>query len=138
MPTTASVEEADSLFMACVMLTTIDDVSLDVNLVVLLNTTDGTGLFDRDYIMMTSPPSLSSATAMNMDYQSLTDEEVIFLPGDTNGTERCANITIQEDLLVECEEDFNVTLVIQAEKSNLFLENSITTVSIIDSNGKLY
>ena len=44
-PTTASVEEADSPFMACVTLTTADGVMLDVDLVVELNTTDGTGLF---------------------------------------------------------------------------------------------
>ena len=68
-----------------------------------------------------------------MDYQSLIDEQVMFFAGDMNGTERCANITIQDDMLVECEEDFNITLTIQGEKSNLVLGNSIT----IDNNGKL-
>ena len=71
-----------------------------------------------------------------MDYQSLIDEQVVFLAGDTNGTERCVNITIMEDMLVECEEAFNITLAIAEEKSNLFLDDSTTTVSIMDSDGK--
>ena len=52
-PTTESVEEADSLFMACVTLTTADSVILDVDLVVELNTTDGTGLFRQGVYTMT-------------------------------------------------------------------------------------
>ena len=45
MPTIASVDEADSPFMACVTLTTEDWVMLDVELVVELNTSDVTGKF---------------------------------------------------------------------------------------------
>ena len=72
-----------------------------------------------------------------MDYQSLIDEQVAFLVGDRNGTERCANITIQEDMLVECEEDFNITLTIVKEQQNLVLGEATTTVSIIDSDGTI-
>ena len=74
---------------------------------------------------------------MEMDYQSLTDEEVMFLVGDTNGTERCANITTFEDLLVECEEEFIVTLAIVPENANIFIDNANTTVSIIDDDGTI-
>ena len=42
-PATASVEEADSPFMACVMLTTASNVMLDVEVVVELNTVNDTG-----------------------------------------------------------------------------------------------
>ncbi len=42
-PATASATEADSPFMACVMLATANGVSLDLDVVVELTTTDGTG-----------------------------------------------------------------------------------------------
>ena len=70
-----------------------------------------------------------------MDYQSLLNEPVIFYAGDKNGTERCANITFIEDLLVECVEEFNITLAIVSDKPNLILGNAYTTVSITDSEG---
>ena len=72
---------------------------------------------------------------MDIDYQTLLNELVVFLVGDNNGTERCVNITIEEDMLVECEEDFNVTLTIITDKPNLILDQSTTIVSIIDSDG---
>ena len=75
---------------------------------------------------------------MDMDYQALMNEMVVFLAGDNNGTERCVNITIEEDLLVECEEEFNVTLTIITDKPNLVLDQSTTTVSIIDSDGMTF
>ena len=46
-PTIASVEEADSIFMACVTLTTADNVMLDVEVVVELNTVNNTGEFQH-------------------------------------------------------------------------------------------
>ena len=73
-----------------------------------------------------------------MDYQSLLNEPVMFYAGDGNGTERCANITLNEDLLVECEEEFNITLAIATDKPNLILGNAYTTVSITDSEGMTY
>ena len=75
---------------------------------------------------------------MDMDYQSLMNEMVVFLVGDSNGTERCMNITIEEDMLVECEEEFNVTLNIITDKPNLILDQSTTIVSIIDSDGMTF
>ena len=72
---------------------------------------------------------------MDIDYQTLIDEQVVFLVGDSNGTERCINITIEEDMLVECVEEFNVTLTITPEKENLIIDEATTTVSIMDSDG---
>ena len=43
LPITDSAAEEDTPFMACVMLTTEFGVTLDVNISVELNTTDGTG-----------------------------------------------------------------------------------------------
>ena len=84
---------------------------------------------------MSTHLSLHPATDIDMDYQPLTEEEVVFLVGDTNGTERCVNITILEDLLVEREEEFIVTLAIITSNANLFIDNANTTVSIIDNDG---
>ena len=75
--------------------------------------------------------------SMVYDYLILRDEQVMFLVGDMNGTERCANITIIEDFLVENEEEFMVTLAIVTDKPNLLLGNATTTVTIIDSNGMI-
>ena len=72
-----------------------------------------------------------------MDYQSLVNEQLTFFPGDRNGSEWCTNITIQEDMLVECEEDFNITLSIVKEQQNLILGEATTTVSIVDSDGMI-
>ena len=43
MPITGSAAEEDTPFMACVMLTTEAGVTLDMNITVEINTTDGTG-----------------------------------------------------------------------------------------------
>ena len=72
-----------------------------------------------------------------MDYQSLLNEQVVFYAGDGNGTEKCVNITLYDDYLVEYEEEFNVTLAIATDKPNLILGNAYTTVSIMDSEGKI-
>ena len=142
MPTTASIEEMDSLFMACVTLTTSDYVTLDVEVEVELNTVDATGEFEcKDFSSDTKLVSLYLAIAMgktiDMDYLPLINEPVIFVVGDSNGTERCANITIQEDMLVECEEEFNITLSVIKEQPNFILGEATTIVSILDSDGKI-
>ena len=84
---------------------------------------------------MVTLSSLFSALGDGLDYLSLLNEPVMFYAGDENGTERCANITLKEDLLVECEEEFNVTLAIASDKQNLILGNAYTMVSITDSEG---
>ena len=135
LPITDSAAEADTPFMTCVMLTTEAGVTLAVNITVELNTTDGTGKLLKGVLSMLYIVSLLSANGDDVDYQSLLNEPVMFYAGDGNGTERCANITLNQDLLVECEEGFNVTLAIASDKPNLILGNAYTTVSITDSEG---
>ena len=120
--------------MACVTLTTAENVILDVNITVEMNTMDDTG---KTQVFFRKGTDLFLLLAMSMDYQSLMNEMVVFLVGDNNGTERCVNITIEEDMLVECEEEFNVTLTIITDKPNLILDQSTTIVSIIDSDGMI-
>ena len=54
--------------------------------------------------------------------------------GDPNGHERCANISLMNDILVESEEDFTVTLALVTSEPNLSLGTNTTTVSIEDSD----
>ena len=69
-----------------------------------------------------------------MDYQSLLNKPVMFYVGERNGSERCTNVTLNEDLLVECEEEFSVSLMIATDKPNLSLGNDVISVTIVDSN----
>ena len=137
MPTTASIEEVDSPFMACVMLTTAENVMLDDIIIVEINTNENTGEIKNSTKTFYDICAYILSTATNLDYEPLIDEQLMFLAGDSNGTERCINITILQDMLVECEEDFNITLTIVKEQQNLVLGEATTTVSIIDSDGTI-
>ena len=57
-----------------------------------------------------------------------------FMVGDADGQERCATIALTEDDLVECEEDFTVSLALVTSNPNLSLGTEITTVTISDSD----
>ena len=57
-----------------------------------------------------------------------------FMIGDADGQERCANIDLMEDELVECEEDFTVSLGLVTSKPTLSLGMNVTTVIIEDSD----
>ena len=89
----------------------------------------------KSFLSVLYKTSFLSANGDDVDYQSLLNVPVMFYAGDGNGTERCANMTLNEDLLVECEEEFNITLAIASDKPNLILGNTYTTVSITDSEG---
>ena len=66
----------------------------------------------------------------------LAGEEVTFMIGDADGQERCASIVLSEDDLVECEEDFTVSLALVTSKPNLSVGTDMTTVTISDSDCK--
>ena len=68
------------------------------------------------------------------DFTALLAEEVTFLVGDADGQERCATIDLTDDDLVECDEDFTVSLALVTSKPNLSLGTDSTTVTISDSD----
>lgn len=58
-----------------------------------------------------------------------------FLPGSDDGAEVCTPIIATADQLVECEEDFSVTFCLTTVGSSLSMGNSVTAVTLIDSDG---
>ena len=60
---------------------------------------------------------------------------VTFIPGSEDGDSMCVTVPVISDSLVEYEEDFIVTLELVTSGVNLNLGNTITTVTIMDSNG---
>ena len=74
-------------------------------------------------------PTIHTAISGN-DFNMLLGEEVTFMVGDADGQERCADIDLVEDELVECDEDFTVSLALVTSKPNLSLGTVITTVAI--------
>ena len=60
---------------------------------------------------------------------------VAFMSGSRDGNRVCANITVLSDLMVECEENFTVEMALDTIKSGLSIENSSTTVILMDDDG---
>lgn len=58
-----------------------------------------------------------------------------FSPESVNGEEICANLTVVADNLVECEENFTVTLDLMTSNEILRVGNAITVVAITDIDG---
>ena len=70
------------------------------------------------------------------DYSSLS-MLLTFVPGSANGTQLCANVIAPTDNLVESEEHFRIFLVMETPAlGSLHLENSETSITLIDSDGK--
>ena len=59
-----------------------------------------------------------------------------FTPGASNDDMVCTNVTLASDELVECEEEFSLVLTLSTEGDNLFLGNSVTAITLLDSDGK--
>ena len=55
--------------------------------------------------------------------------------GSADGSRVCINVTVASDGMVECEEAFTLMLVLDTMEGNLFLGNSATTITLIDSDG---
>jgi hypothetical protein len=55
--------------------------------------------------------------------------------GSADGTNVCASLMVNSDDLVEFEEYFTLVLSLETPGANINLENSITTVTITDSDG---
>ena len=64
------------------------------------------------------------------------DEVLIFPSGSVDESTSCFNVTINEDLLVEGDEMFDVVLNLDTVGSGLALGNSETAVTIIDVDCK--
>ena len=72
-----------------------------------------------------------------VDFAELMEQEVIFEVGVTDGMSRCADITLIADNLVECEENFTISLALETmDKPNIMLGAGMTTteITIDDAN----
>ena len=58
-----------------------------------------------------------------------------FSPGSADGTKVCTPLTAFADQLVECEEEFFVSLALVTPGSSLSLGNTATTVTLTDGDG---
>ena len=128
-PAMETVAEADTPFQACVTLNS-ENASLAVQLVVSLTTDNGTGKTKNIKDTKISPFN----TAISGEDFTQLSEEVTFMIGDADGQERCTNITLMADNLVECEENFTVSLALVTNKPNLSLGTDKSSVVIEDSN----
>ncbi len=135
MPAAGAPAEADTPFSACAILSS-GVASLAVEVVVSLTTADGTG----KHVMSSGGGLLEILCFLHpatggTDYAVLAAEAVTFLAGDADGQQRCADIALTDDTLVECAEDFTVSLALVTDKPNLSLGAAdTTTVTIADSD----
>ena len=77
---------------------------------------------------------LFSVSAMNddTDYSSVS-MDIIFPEGSMDGDTLCINISITDDMTLEGDETFIVTLTVSS--GDIIEENNMTTITIIDNEG---
>ena len=80
--------------------------------------------------------NLATSGSSDVDFDALSMQPVVFQSGESDGAEMCVNISIRNDLTVECDENFTVSISLESDKNNLFLGQDLTTVTIKDSNSK--
>ena len=70
----------------------------------------------------------------NLDYAGELDVAIDFLHGDFPGINRCTNITIIEDEIVENSEVFNVFLKENSSKLEIDSTRNITQITIMEND----
>lgn len=79
--------------------------------------------------------NIPSIAATADDYSLNSSVPLTFLPGSVDGTEVCTSLTALADQLVECEEDFFVSLALVTQGSSISLGNTATNVTLTDGDG---
>ena len=69
------------------------------------------------------------------DYGVVTSTKMDFTAGSSNGATRCLQVAITDDRLVECDEQFNVSLTLVTVGDQISTGNVITTITIMDNDG---
>ena len=78
---------------------------------------------------------LCSFTATSDDFSALSSLSLAFPPQSVNGEQICANLTLVTDNLVECEENFTITLELMTSNEILTIGNAVAVVIITDIDG---
>lgn len=77
---------------------------------------------------------LHAATSVSGDYDLLSTQ-LTFPSGSENSAEMCASVSVNSDNLVEFDEDFTITLSLVTFGASLHLGNSVSAVTLTDSDG---
>ncbi len=140
-PAMQVVAENDSTVEVCITMTTAPaGGSLAKKVYLTLSTMSGTGkilLRIARELRSKEECKYSLASEEDGDFIALM-KSVAFTPGFFDGNMVCANVTVFPDGLVECEEDFTVTLTLNTIEDNLFLGNNSTDVTLMDSDGMIF
>ena len=76
---------------------------------------------------------LSSVSALNGTDYSSASMDITFPEGSMDGDTRCINVSITDDMALEGDETFTVTLTVSS--GDIIKENNMTTIIIIDNEG---
>ena len=84
----------------------------------------------KDYIVF-------SASVEEGDFSPL-NTALTFPTDSSDGDMVCANVTLLQDSMVECVEEFTVELMLDTNKDSLSLENNSTLITLLDSDCMLW
>ena len=73
-------------------------------------------------------------TASSSDF-NFAPSSLTFMSGEGNGVNECLTVSITDDNMVECDEQFTVSLTLNTEGDSLSTGNTLTTVTIMDDDG---
>ena len=76
------------------------------------------------------------ATIFGNDYSEVTAMNINFLTGSDVGDTACITVPILNDSLVECNEEFLVSLTVVSMRDTVLMGNTVTRVTIVDSSSE--
>lgn len=85
--------------------------------------------------ILNSAHFFSYTAVSSADYVEVTALTRTFSDGDVSGDTVCIDVTIMEDMLVECEHSFSVLLNLVTANRNIMSGNRETEVTITDNDG---
>lgn len=134
----AVISESGQMLEVCINMETIPAggiLAKQVNFTLLSNDLEG-NLWSSEGAIELSVCCLFTAVA-SFDYESV-DVALEFSAGSADGDMRCINVIINEDLRVEGNETFAIELFLLTDGSRLLVNNTETTVTILDEDGKVW
>ena len=75
--------------------------------------------------------NMTSSAVEDSDYTSISSD-IVFLSGSTDGTSQCVHITIIDDIALEGNQTFTVTLM--TSDPDVRLGNDVTVITIEDND----
>ena len=117
--------------------TMITSLPIDWPISIFLDVNDGTGIF-LQLIIIVFEDNIYIIKAQNgFDYRSTSSYET-FPYGTPNSTERCLNILILDDNILEDNENFTVTFTNPFSEITLGRTTTVITITDDDSNARIF